>query len=319
MARKGRVKGLFGAPQPRSETVRAWSNGHIIHTRKQIDSLNFVLHYGSPACWEGIRAYRLENGTTKIWKLTEHVKRLFDSAKILNIKIPFTEEEVQEGCRLVVEANGGGDLYLRPITYATHDAESVRAQDFQISLDIYAFPIGKLGKETGIRAKIATSVRGYPQFQMQCKTPANYAVLNNLKNEMKDVDELLFCDNQGYVVEASVANIFVIRGDQIFTPPNDGSILPGITRKTVAEILMNRSEMFQQYNKVPTVTEKRITRADIYTADEMFMCGTYAEVVPIIEVDGRMIGDGKPGFYTRIALSKYQAMVRGRDESNRKS
>jgi branched-chain amino acid aminotransferase len=299
--------------------MRVWSDGHIIHTKRQIDSLNFVMHYGSPACWEGIRSYLQSNGTTKIWKLEEHVKRLFDSAKILGIEIPFTQYDIQEACRRVVEANGNGDLYLRPIVYSTQDAESVRQVDYKIAVDIYAFPIAKLGREEGITAKIASMARGYPQFQMQCKNPANYAILNNLKNEMAGVDELLFCDNQGYVVEATVANLFIVRGDQVFTPPNEGSILPGITRRTVAEILGDNAMMFSKYNKHVKVMEKRITRPDLYTADEVFMCGTFAEIVPIIQIDGRIIADGKPGFYSRMVLKSYQDLVRGRNADYRKS
>jgi branched-chain amino acid aminotransferase len=292
--------------------MRVWTNGQIIHTKKQIDSLNFVLHYGSPACWEGIRAYEKQDGNTHIWKLEEHITRLFNSAKILNMKIPFEQHEVIEGCRKVVEANGSGDLYLRPIVYSTQDAESVRQAPSDISIDIYAFPIKKLGRDKGVTAKISSITRGYPQFQMQCKTPANYAVLNNAKPEMDGVDELLFCDNNGYVVEASVANIFIVRGDQILTPPNEGSILPGITRRCVLEILTNSATMYSKFKKVPMVAEKPLTRADIYTADEMFMCGTYAEVVPIIQVDQRQIGNGQPGFYSKMLLAAYQDLVRGR-------
>jgi branched-chain amino acid aminotransferase len=312
MADDGKIKGLFGAPQPKASVMRVWSDGHIIHTKKQIDSLNFVLHYGAPACWEGIRAYLQQDGTTKIWKLEEHIKRLFDSAKILGMEIPFTQYDIQEGCRLVVEANGSGNLYLRPIVYTTQDAESVRQKESPIAIDIYAFPINKLGREEGIKARIASMQRGYPQFQMQCKNPANYAMLNNLKNELIGVDELLFCDNQGYVVEATVANIFVVRGDQIFTPPNEGSILPGITRRCVAEILGDNATMFTKYQKHVKVMEKRITRSDLYTADEVFMSGTYAEIVPIIEIDGRKIADGKPGFFTKLTYKTYQDMVQGR-------
>ena len=165
------------------------------------------MHYGAPAVWEGIRSYRKADGTSHIWLLKQHIIRLFNSAKILNIEIPYTVEQLVEACNEVVEAAGGGDLYLRPIAYATQDAESVRAQTTRIAVDIYCFPINPPNKETGIKARISSTPRGYPNYHMQAKTTANYAVLHNCKNEFQGVDEVLFCDNEGYVVEASVAEV----------------------------------------------------------------------------------------------------------------
>jgi branched-chain amino acid aminotransferase len=282
--------------------MRVWSNGTISSKKTPIDSLNFVLHYGAPAVWEGIRSYLQEDGSTKIWLLSQHIKRLFNSAKILNIKIPYTEEQLVEACQDLVESAGGGDLYLRPIAYTTQDAESVRAQTSDINVDIYAFPLKSLDRDAGIKARISSVARGYPQYQMQAKTTANYAVLHNCKHEFEGVDEVLFCDNDGYIVEASVANIFIVKNNIVYTPPQTGSILSGLTRQYVAEKLrQNGVEVF----------ERRLTRADVYTADEFFMTGTYVEVVPITQVDGRTIGEGTPGKVTRNAIYNLRLDARG--------
>lgn len=282
--------------------LRVWADGSISSQKTPIDSFNFVMHYGAPAVWEGIRAYLKEDGTTHIWLLRQHIIRLFNSAKILNMEIPYSVEDLEKAVRDVVEACGGGDLYIRPIAYATQDAESVRAQTNRIAVDIYAFPIKPVSKDAGITARISSTPRGYPNYHMQAKTTANYAVLHNCKNEFEGVDELLFCDNDGYVVEASVANIFMVKNRAVFTPPQTGSILSGLTRQYVASVLADAGFSLQ---------ERRLTRPDIYTADELFITGTYVEIAPLIKVDGRTIGDGEPGKVSRLVKFEMTKATRG--------
>lgn len=295
--------------------MKTWSNGQIIDGKAPIDSLNFALHYASPIAWEGIRAYQQSDGSTKIWKLKEHVDRLFDSAKILGIHIPYSKAELIKACEDVVEANGNGDRYLRPIVYTTQDAESIRAQTAMVSVDVYCFPIdGKFAqRKTEIKMAISNVIRGYPQYQMQAKTAANYSVLQMLKPFMEglQVDDAFLLDNQGYIVEATVANVFVVKGDVIFTPPNKGSILPGITRKCIGELLQNSSVMMTKYGKVPLVIEKDITKADLYTADCVFLTGTYAEVINVLEIDRRPIGTPETHSYFKLIAKEYADMVRG--------
>lgn len=297
--------------------ARTWSNGKIIKGRKQIDSLNFALHYASPNAWEGIRSYKQKDGSTKIWKLNEHIDRFFDTAKIIGFEIPFTFNEIVQGCKDVVEANGGGDLYLRPIAYPSQDAESVRPdQKGEIGVDIYAFPIPPLhGGAKKLKLAISGLIRGYPQFEMQAKTAANYKFLQTAKTHIsKDIDDILLIDNLGYITEATVANIFIFKGNVALTPPSDGSILPGITRRCVADLLQNNALMVTKYKKPPTLLmEKKLTKADIYTADCAILCGTYAEIVNIGSVDGRVIGDDSKHFYYKMLSSEYTNLVRGRN------
>lgn len=295
---KVRIQNLRSKP---NSAFRVWADGVISAKKTSIDSFNFALHYGSPVVWEGIRSYLKEDGTTHIWLLKPHIIRLFNSAKILNIEIPYTVEELVSACHKVVEASGGGDLYLRPIAYTDQDAEAVRAGSHKIKVDIYCFPI-KSNEKTSLKARISSTPRGYPQYFMQAKTTANYTVLNNCKNEFEGVDELLFCDNDGYVVEASVANIFIVKQGVLMTPPQTGSILSGLTRQWVAQKAQDMGI---------SVIERRLTRPDVFTADEMFLTGTYMELMPVTVVDGRVIGDGEPGKITRTLKHEFIKVTRG--------
>lgn len=293
--------------------MKTWANGKIIKGRTPLDSMNFGLHYSGPNAWEGIRSYKQKNGTTKIFKLKEHVDRLFDSAKIVGFEIPYTKAQITEGCRAVVRANGGGDLYLRPIAYTSQDAEPIRPQpQQQINVDIYCFPIPELHGKKDIKTAISNMQRSYPHYDMQAKTAHNYHFLQpcKLECEQRGVDDVFLTDQNGHITEATVSNVFVIKGDVIMTPPNDGSILPGITRRCVAEIIQRAGIMVTKYKKTPILVEKKITRSDLYTADCIILCGTYAEVVNVIEVDGRKL----PGSdYYKIIKDEYQLMVRNVD------
>lgn len=280
-----------------------------------MDSLSFALHYAGPAVWEGMRAYVQEDGHCKIFRLKEHVQRLHDSAKILGVELPYTNAEIETACNDLVALNGNKDLYLRPIAFLDADAEGIHAKRTkELKLDVYCVPAPKLHRdsEKGIKMVISNVVRGYPQFNMQAKTPTNYSALTSVQPllEQTGAQDAFLIDNQGYIVEATVANFFVIKGDVIMTPPNAGSILPGITRRTIAEIFGDSPLMFSKYKKTPRVVEKNITKADLYTADCVFLCGTYAEVVKVTEIDGRKI-DGDDSYF-RMIVTEYSNTVRGR-------
>lgn len=295
--------------------MKSWSDGKIINGKAPLDSFNYALHYAGPAVWEGMRAYVQEDGTCKIFRLREHVQRLRDSAKILGYNLPYTNAEIEQACDALVQQNGNKDLYLRPFAFLDHDAEGIHSIPTKdLKLDIYCVPIPKLHRDAGkgIKMVVSNVIRAYPQHQMQAKTPANYAALMHVQPLMEQTgaQDAFLLDNQGYVVEATVANFFVVKGDVIMTPPNKGSILPGITRRTIAEILGDSALMFQRYKRSVRVVEKDITKADLYTADCVFLCGTYAEVVKVAEIDGRAI-DGDD-FYFRVIQKEYSDVVRGR-------
>lgn len=296
--------------------MKTWSNGKIIDGKRSIDSFNYSLHYSSPVVWEGMRAYVQEDGNVRIWKLREHVERLKDSAKIVGFEIPFTVGQIEQACLDVVEANGNKDMYLRPIAFNEVDAEGIIGASQNISLDIYCVPIPPLHKngEAGIKMAVSNVVRGYPQYQMQAKTSANYQAVQLTAQQLKQmgVNDVFMTDNHGYIVEATVANFFVFKGDVVMTPPNNGSILPGITRKTIAEILMDSSVMLKKYLKSPLLMEKNITKADLYTADCVILCGTYAEVINVVEIDGRKIGNDDSRFYYKMLAHEYSNLVRGK-------
>jgi branched-chain amino acid aminotransferase len=297
-----------------SREMKTWASGKIISGHNVVSTFNFTLHYATPCVWEGIRSYKQADGTTKIWALKEHIDRFIDSAKIIGFEIPNTKEELIKACSDLVDINGGGDLYLRPIAYAKGDAEAILSKaDRKIAVDIYCCPIPEPhGKKEGIKVIISAHRRGYPDYQMQAKTSANYVFLERCKAEIErtGADDALLTDNQGYIVEAQVANLFVFRGDVVFTPPNTGSILPGITRECVARTLM-RPELFLQTGRLPMLVEKNITRSDVYTADCIILVGTYAEIVNVLEVDGRKIGNADSHFYYKMIKGAYSQLVRG--------
>lgn len=256
-----------------------------------------------------MRSYRQSDGSYRIWELDSHITRLFDSAKIVGFEIPYSKKELVEACKLLQEANGEVELYFRPVAYAANAAESAKPQKLKISVDIYAFPLKALHqKEEGIDCIISSHRRGYPDYQMQAKTASNYSFLQLVKPELdkSGADEALLMDRNGHIVEATVANLFVVRNKFVITPPNDGSILPGITRQCVARIIDDYN--IENFAKPIPLIEKPVTRADLYTADCVFLCGTYAEVIKVAEIDGRKI-DGNDDIFQYIK-KEYAKMVR---------
>jgi branched-chain amino acid aminotransferase len=299
----------------KKKTSVMWSNGSFKKGTNTISSLNSILHYAGPAVWEGIRSYKQAKGNTEIWKLEEHIERLYNSAKILNIKIIYDKATLITACRELVKANGNGDQYIRPIIYAAEGADKVRFCDRTFNVDIYSFPVPKMkNAEKGLKMGISTQVRGFPQFNMQAKTTQNYSFVYSCGEEAarNKVDDVFLKDNNGHLVETSVANFYVIYRNTALTPPNDGSILPGITRSIVSEVILDTNIFYQHKLSPLTLVEYKITPALLYTADEIFLCGTYAEIIPVVEVDGRVIGNGKIGKVTKLIKEQYNQMVRGR-------
>lgn len=286
-----------------------WHNGAFVRGPVMVGSDNFSLHYG-PCIWEGIRGYVQRDGrTVKVFKLEEHVNRLFDSMKALGIEVTYSKVQIIGAIRELVKKNGVKDCYIRPLVYNTDTYAALQQVNKEYNFDIYISDIGK-EKSSGIDLITSTYQRSYPNMPMQCKVSSNYLIgqLAEAEAARSGVDDALLMDKNGFYTESSVGNLFIVKNGIIMTPPNEGSILPGITRSTImSEILANTSIMFAKYKMHVGIINKNITRADLYTADEVFLCGTFMEVTPIKSIDGITFGDN---LITTIVQNEYLSLVR---------
>lgn len=291
--------------------ITSWSNGSLIKGKKTIDSFNAGLNYGV-AIWEGIRSYIQTDKTVKIFRLKEHIDRLFDSAKIIGLDVPYSKNDLIQGCIDLVESNEKTDLYIRPVIYLGNDAEGKKEYSSDILVDIHVCKINDSNLNKGQNAIISSYIRGYPEYDMQCKCSGNYHKIYDMHSEASNsgADHAFVRDRKGYIVETATSNVFVQKGEEFFTPPNDGSILPGITRQIIIN-LINSQKIFHAYDLKGNVKEKPITRADIYTADGIFLTGTMCELLPIMMVDKKPVGGAKPTKHFEILYLEYQKLTRG--------
>lgn len=284
-----------------------WMDGELLPWREaKVHVLTHTLHYGM-GCFEGIRAYQTADGPA-VFRLQEHTRRLFQSAHILGIKIPYTPETVDEVCREVVRANNLEEAYIRPMVFLGSEGLGLRADNLQVHMMVAAWSwgsyLGDEGIQTGIRVKTSSYTRYHPNSVM-CKAKANGNYMNSMMALQEAMacgyDEALLLDNQGFVAEGSGENLFLIRNNCLLTPELT-SALEGITRDAVVTLAGEQGL---------EVREKRITRDEVLIADEAFFTGTAAEVTPIRSLDGRAIGEGSPGPVTRRLQQEYFACVRG--------
>ena len=286
-----------------------WMNGKLVDWDKAtVHVLTHTLHYGMGA-FEGIRSYASHDGGQAVFRLKDHVRRLFDSCHIANLKIPFSKQQITEGCKEVLSTNGLREGYVRPLVYLGAGAMGVYPADNPVEVSIIAWKWGKyLGPEAlekGIRCKFSTFSRYSPNTMMtRGKLVGNYTTSVLAKSEAKKegYDEAILLDVDGYVAEGSGENIFIVRDNVIKTTPFT-CILPGITRDTIMRVARDLGY---------EVVETKFTRDELYIADEVFFTGTAAEVTPIREVDGRQIGEGKPGPVTRKIQGVFFDIVSGR-------
>jgi branched-chain amino acid aminotransferase len=267
------------------------------------------LHYGCGA-FEGVRAYETVNGTA-IFRLQEHTERLFNSAKILRMKIPFTQDEVNEVQRTVVRANNLKSGYVRPLTWIGSQKLGVSPKGNRIHLMVAAWTwgayLGEDGMKRGIRVKTSSYTRHHVNITMtQAKAVSNYtnSILANMEALDDGYDEALLLDASGFVSEGAGENLFIIKGGVIYTPDLSAGALNGITRNTVFHIAKDLGL---------EIVQKRITRDEIYIADEAFFTGTAAEVTPIRELDRIEIGIGSRGPITEKIQSAFFDIVNGRN------
>jgi branched-chain amino acid aminotransferase len=287
-----------------------WLDGEMVPWREaKTHVLTHTLHYGM-GVFEGVRAYKTGKGPA-IFRLEEHTDRLFRSAHIMNMAMPFDKETLNEAQRAAVRENHLESAYIRPMCFYGSEGMGLRADNLKVHVMIAAWSwgayLGAEGMEKGIRIRTSSYTRHHVNITM-CKAKANGNYMNSMLALQEAVacgyDEAMLLDNEGYVAEGSGENIFLVRDGVIYTPDLT-SALDGITRNTIFRLAAEHG--------IP-VKEKRITRDEVYVADEAFFTGTAAEVTPIREVDNRLIGAGKRGPVTEKLQSMYFDVVHGRHD-----
>jgi branched-chain amino acid aminotransferase len=287
-----------------------WMDGKFIPwDEAQVHILTHSLHYGL-GVFEGIRAYQCDDGRTAIFRLPAHVGRLFDSAHVMQMEIPYVKAEIESICCEILRVNSQKEGYIRPLVFVGDGVMGLHPQNNPIRVSIISWVwgayLGEEGLKQGIRAKISSFARHHVNVMMtKAKTTGNYVNSIMAKREvtMLGYDEALMLDTDGYVAEASGENIFIVKDGALKTPPLT-AVLPGITRASI--IALARDMDIQ-------VIEDIFSRDELYLADEAFLTGTAAELTPIREVDGRLIGSGQPGPVTLGLQQAFFAVVKGQD------
>jgi len=291
------------------ETEKIWMNGDLIDwSDAKVHVGVHGLHYGS-GVFEGIRCYDTAKGPA-VFRLDEHLERLHNSAKLLYMTIPYSVDELKAACNELIGANGLPECYLRPIAFYGYGELGVAARGNPVETVIMSWPwapyLGEEGLTKGIRAKISSWQRVSPNVVPHV-SKATGVYLNSMlavtEANNAGYDEAILLTAEGTVADGSGENIFIVRDGVIYTPDLATGILPGITRDTVKQIAEDLGY---------TIVEKSIIRSDLYLADEVFMCGTAAEVTPIREVDDHLIGP--PGPVTLEIQEAYLDTVHGRTE-----
>lgn len=291
------------------ESKFIWFDGKLVEYEKAtVHMLTAALHYGA-AVFEGIRAYKTDKGPA-VFRLREHAERLLESAEIFGFRdLPYTAEDVSKAVKETVKANGFEECYIRPLLYLTAGAWNLNIDSGKPALMIAVWEwVNYLGEEAlakGIRANISSFTRHHPNVTMtKAKIAGNYvnSILAKTESVRLGFEEAIMLDPQGYVAECTGENLFVVRRGKIITP-STAPVLEGITRHTIFTIAKDLGY---------EVLEQPISRDQLYNADEVFVCGTAAEVIGLSEIDFRRIGDGKSGRVTREIQNVYHEAIRGK-------
>ena len=293
---------------------KIWLDGELVDwDAANVHLMTHSLHYGL-AAFEGIRAYQRADGGTYIFRLREHVDRLFDTCKMCLLKPEYTREQVIRVCGEVLRANGMNEGYLRPMVFVGEGAMGIYAPNNPVRTAVIAWKWGAyLGEEAlknGIRTKISSFARHHINVSLaKAKMTGQYtnSVLAKREAKLGGYDEAILLDSNGFVSEGSGENIFLVRKGVLHTPDLSCSILEGITRETIITLARELGM---------TVVEDRITRDQLWLADEVFFTGTAAEVTPVREVDNRTVGDGTVGPLTKRIQQRFFEVVRGTDTSH---
>jgi branched-chain amino acid aminotransferase len=295
------------------ETSKIWMDGEFVNwADAKVHVLTHTLHYGM-GVFEGIRCYRTVEGPA-VFRLPEHVERLFGSAHISAIKIPFSREDFTAAILETLQVNELESGYIRPIVFIGYGAMGLYPGNNPVKCAIAAWPwgayLGDDGLKNGIRVKTSSFTRQHVNISMtKAKVCGHYvnSIMGKVEAVEDDYDEALFLDTGGNVSEGSGENIFIARNGGLKTPPLN-SVLEGITRQSILEIAADEGV---------EVREADITRDELYCADEAFFTGTAAEITPIREVDRRKIGAGKPGPLTEMIQSRFFGIVGGENDKYR--
>jgi branched-chain amino acid aminotransferase len=295
------------------KTERIWLDGQLVPwDEARVHVLTHTLHYGL-GVFEGIRCYEGRDGRPAIFRLREHVDRLFGSAHVLDLPMPFGRAQVAQACCEVVRANGLRACYIRPIAFMGDGEMGLGARP-PTRVAVAAWPwgayLGDEGLRHGIRLKTSSFMRFHPNTLLtKAKACGHYvnSIIANREVRAAGYDEALLLDVDGYVAEASGENIFIVSGGRVKTTPLP-TVLGGVTRQAVLELCAHLGI---------AAREERFTRDEVYLADEAFFTGTAAEITPIRELDERRVGDACPGPITRRLQELFFAIVRGEEERYR--
>jgi branched-chain amino acid aminotransferase len=296
---------------PITEVEKIWFDGELVNWHDaKIHVLSHALHYGT-GVFEGIRAYETDRGPA-VWHLEEHLKRLFRSAKLYHMEIPFSHEALTEGTKDVIRANGLDSCYVRPLVMRGYGEMGVNPLNAPVNVIIAVWPwgayLGEEALEQGVRVKIS-SWRRNAQNALPASAKATGQYINGVLAKVESLkagyDEGILLNEHGYITDGSGENVFVVRDRVLTTPPIHAGCLDGITRATV----MTLSEDLGYQ-----VREEDLVRTDLYNADEAFFTGTAAEITPIREVDDRVVGEGHRGPITKELQGAFFAATKGENE-----
>jgi branched-chain amino acid aminotransferase len=288
-----------------------WLDGALVPWDAASDHLlAHTMHYGV-GCFEGIRAYQRSDGRSQIFRLREHIERLLDSAMICTLDVPYTREQIEKACAEVVRSNKMTSCYLRPLVYLGYGALGLGSLEPPVRTMVACYEwgayLGDDGLKKGIKCMISGFTRANGNAVMNKGKICGQYVTSVLAKRMaikSGFEEALMLDPQGYVAEGTGENIFVVKKDIVRTPPTSAAILSGITRDTAITLLREQGV---------DVREEAVARDELYTADEIFLTGTAAEITPVRDVDHRKVGRGEAGPVTRRLQEAFFSIVKGND------
>ena len=292
---------------PIEKADKIWMNGELVDwDSANVHVLTHTLHYGN-GVFEGIRAYETDNGPA-VFRLTPHIERLFRSAKILCIDIPYSVDELVDAVKETVKVNNLPSCYIRPLAYLSYGEIGIKPLPCSVDVAIAAWPWGAYLGDEGINSVVSMMISSWQRHDPNAMPPAAKGCGHYINSQMAKVqavragyDEAILLSPQGHVSECTGENLFLVRNGVIVTPPTSAGALEGITQDSVRQIALDLGIEYREGN---------ILRSDLYTAEEAFLSGTAAEVVPIRSVDDREIGD--PGPVTRAIQERFFEAVRGK-------